>query len=61
MVKKMPMFGSRMHPSCVKANILLEDCICNGELVLCAQHEPEAPIAITVIITVPTKKSFLGH
>ena len=29
-VKKMPMFGPRMHPGCFLAIFLLEDCVCNG-------------------------------
>ena len=33
-VKKIPMFGQRMHPSWFQTNFLMEDCNRNGEFVL---------------------------
>ena len=50
-----------MHPGCIQAIILLEDCISNGELALSAELEQEATIVMTVTNAVPSKDSFPGN
>ena len=54
-VRKTPMLGPRMHPSCFQAIFLSEDCIRNRDLVLSANLEQVSPIAITVAKAAPTK------
>ena len=52
---KMSMFGPKMHPSCLLAAFLLEDCVSNSKLVICATLEQEAHKIITFIDAVPFK------
>ena len=59
-VKKMPMFGPRMHPRCFQV-FLMGDYIGNGELVLRANIEQAALIVITVTNFVTTKDSLPRH
>ena len=58
-VKNMPMFWSRMPPGCFQ--VILEDCICNGELALSAKLEQEVSIVIAATNAVPTMNIFPGH
>ena len=51
----------KMHQRCHQTILLLEDCICNGGLVLSAKLKQEAPIAITAVNAVAIKDYFLGH
>ena len=60
-VKKMPMFGQSMYPSCSEAIFLLEECVRNGELAHSAELKLEASIVVIVINAVPTKDSFTDH
>ena len=60
-VKKMPMFGPRMHQGCFQMIFLLDDCICHGKLALSAELEQEVSIFITATNVIPTKDSFPGH
>ena len=46
-VKKMPMFGSSMHPSSFQPLSYLEDCSGNIDLAICAEFEQEAPVVIS--------------
>ena len=51
----------KMHQKCHQTIFLLEDCIGNGGLVLCAKLKKEVPIAITAVNVVAIKDCFLGH
>ena len=59
-VKKMPMFGPRMHLSCFQTIFMLEENVHNGKMALGAELKQEAPIVITVTNAVPIKDFFPG-
>ena len=46
--------------TCLGFAILLEGCVGDGELVLCAELEQEAPVVVTVTNAVSSKDSFPG-
>ena len=54
------MFRPRVHPGGFQAVFLLEGCVGDGELVLCAELEQEAPVVVTVTNAVSSKDSFPG-
>ena len=60
-VKKTPMFVSRMHPGSFLEIFLLEDCAHNGKLTVSAELELETPIVITVTNVVPIKDYLADH
>ena len=60
-VKKMSLFGPKMHPGCFQAIFLLDDCTRNGVLALGTELVHVAPIVIAVTNAMPTKDSFPGQ
>ena len=54
------MFRPRVHPGGFQAVFLLEGCVGDGELVLCAELEQEAPVVVTVTNAMSSKDSFPG-
>ena len=58
MVDEVPMFGPGMHPGCLQAVFLLEDGVCDGELLLCTELQQQAPVVIAVTNTMFPNDSF---
>ena len=57
-VNEMLMFGPRMHPSCFRSVLFLEDGIGDYKLQLSAKLRQQAPVVVAVTNTMSAKYSF---